>query len=1706
MLRKEETTMTRYSFRHYRSRLSALAIAVALAAGSSWSQRGTLGAEPPQATGPRVLGQSATLMPDGRWLLIGGLRPDGSAAPSVLVDGRGTVTPVPAALHEPRSGHSATLLPDGTVLIIGGLSRDGAVAASMERFDPASGRFEVMANAPAIGRAFHTATVVSDGRVLIAGGTDEGQHPMDDVLLLDPTMMQAPAVLATLANPRLRHDATLLADGCVRLSGGINEAGRPLSLDETVDPLTGFITRASAPDAVGELFVMASAPSSGATDVSRDVTVRLRFSTPAQVWSVNDRTATLSDDTGNLVPIAVVPVESGMLAFVRPFVRLDSGRSYSLVLDGVRASGGRRLTPLTISFTTEGASLPQPIDDEFWVPLNGLWTTGRGPSPWEQLPRLQAPQGVTAVSGQTLRLNGLPLAGVRLSIGDRTVESDRTGRFLIESAPSGRQVLLIDGRPISTPGRAYGVFEVGVDVIAGKTNGLPFTSWMARLDTQHEITISSPTTAETVIGNPAIPGLEVRLPVGTIIRDIDHQVVRKVSITAIPLDRTPFPLATGVRPPVYFTLQPGGAYLETAQGASSRGARIIYPNNLGWKPETAADFWHYDPEDRGWFVYGNGSVTRDGTRIIPDPGIGIYEFTGAMVGSPLFGPAEAPPPCGKCEDGDPVDLATGLFVYSHVDLSLEDVLPITLKRTYRTRDTRYRAFGIGAMHPYDIYIVGDTNPYTYADIRLADGGRLHYVRISAGTGFIDAVYEHTETPTPFYKSRISWNTIRQGWDLKLVDGTIYKFPDAEFASIPPQAALVGITDRFGNSIAFQRNSFGDLTKITSPNGRWIQFTYDGYDRITSAQDNIGRTVGYTYDANGNLWKVTDPKQGVTEYTYDTSHRMIDIKDPRGNIYLTNEYNISGRVIKQTMGDGGIYTFAYTTDTGGHVTRTDITDPRGFVRTVTFDSAGYWLTDTRASTKPEQQIVSVERDAATHFITRHVDGLSRVTTLGYNTSGSLTSITRLADTAHPVATTLTYEPTYQQLETVTDPLTHMTTYGHDTRGALTSITDALSHITTVTPNSAGQPASISNTAGTVTLLYDSGVFVGYVNNAGNTVSSVIDGAGRTIKRIDALGNTRTYQNDGLNRVTQVTDALNGNTVIDYDGNDNMTRVTDARNGVTQFSYDLMDRFESKTDALLRSDHFIYDRVNNVRQFTDRRGVTTTYQYDGLNRITNATFADGTSTTYSYDAANRLTQVTDSVSGTIVLGYDNLDNLTSETITRPGESTRTVSYTVDDADRRTSITVSGQPTITYGYDNADRLTSITQGTSIITIGYDDANRRSSVTFPTGNSVEYGYDGAARLASMTFKRGTTVLGDLTYQYDANGRRTEVGGSFGRLMLPQVVSGTVYNAANQLTQWNTRTLTYDLAGNLVTDGTGREFSWDARNHLEGIRGPASAAFGYDGIGRRIQKTVNGMTTAFLHDGIDVIQELVGGAPSANLVPGPYVDEVFTRTDGTGQHAIFGDGLRSTVALTTPTGDAATSYIYAPFGDTIVNGATSTNPTQFTGREVDGTGLYYYRARYYSPTLQRFTAEDPKGFAAGDVNLYSYVANDPTNASDPLGEQEILLCGRYMGMPRMIPRLVAEQAKAEGVPRVSEPPPVRPGTQPFPPTDIVRVGRAGRVINALARALEVLSGGGGRDAGPSSLADPGQPMPGAMLPQPGGKSGKNPCRVGRNGIVICEV
>ena len=1523
-------------------------------------------------------GQTTTQLSGGRLLLVGGIGPDGKVAPSTISDPRNGESNLLSGGFFSRAWHSTTMLPDGRVLIVGGVGENGQVLESAGIFDPETRLFKELPKAGITPRAYHSATLLTDGRVLIAGGVSAKGPRLSKAELWSFKTQTSRTAAGKPSAQRTKSRMTLLPDGNVLIEGGFDENGNEVGNAELYNSEAesfNFTTITSGQQGSQAAFLAGSLPQDRAADVEVDSFIALRFSKPLKVDSFKEESLKLLSE-GKTISAKITLAESGSLAFLLPVEPLEKGTTYTVTCgDGNDDTSG--ITPAVFSFTTKGDKkdeiLPTPPGDVDWAPnaenLRGNWRIKGERSSWEDQPSLQARPGETALSGLVLTLRGQPLANVTISIDGRRASTDHTGRFLLSEIASGHRVMVIDGRSANRPRTTYGMFRAGVEITSAKTNVLPFTIWMPKLDMAHAVEIPSPNQEEIVITNPLIPGLELHLPAGTVIRDLDGQAVTQISITPVPTDRPPFPLPQGINVPVFASIQPGGARVIPPR------ARLIYPNYTGERPGARIDFWNYDPEGKGWYVYGQGTVSVNGKQIIPDAGVVVYEFTGIMIGAAIdyiiksVFPGNGPGSTG----GDPVDLATGLFVQTNTDLVVADTLPITLQRTYRPEDNTSRAFGIGSRHQYDMRMSSQNN-YQECDVSLPDGGHVHYVRISPGTYFTDAVYEHTSTPSVFYKSRISYNAGAGGRDLRFKDGTVYFFP--EFAP------LKSIRDRYGNQLTITRSlgATGNMTQITSSNGRWVQFTYDGSNRITQAKDNTGRTVGYTYDAGGRLWKVTDPANGVTEYTYDTSNRMRTLKNARNIVYLTNDYNSAGRVIRQTQADNSTYEIAYTLDANDAITQTDITDPRGYIRRVTFNSDGYTTSETLAVGTLEQQTYSYGRQAGTNLLVSVTDQLSRTTSLTYDTMGNLASVTRMSGTSEAVTTTISHEATFNQVSSVVDSLNHATGFAFDPSGNLTSITDPLNHQTTLTHNTAGQPLSVTDALQhTLQFTYNAGDLVAITDPLGKTSTFQVDGQGRPIAATNPLSQRTNYQYDALNRQTQSTDPLQGLAAFGYDPNSNLTSVTDARNGITSYIYNNMDRATTRRDPLLHDETYQYDPNGNLTQVTDRKSQVTTYGYDPLNRLTLITYPDLSTTTLTYDAGNRLTQAVNSVSGTITFAYDNLDRLTSKT-TPQG----TISYTYDAAGRRTSMTVVGQSTVNYTYDNANRLTQITQGSATVVIAYDNANRRTSLTLPYGLVTEYAYDAASQLTGITYKYGASTLGNLTYAYDAAGRRTTIGGSYARSGLPPAVSSASHNAANQQTAFGSQSLTYDLNGNLTSDGT-NTYVWNGHNQLVSMTGPGlSASFQYDAFGNRISKTVNGSTITYLYDGANLVQEQSGGSPSANILAGA-LDEIFTRTDVAGAWSPLSDGLGSTLALADSTGVVQTQYTYEPFGKTTTSGSSNGNTSQYTGRENDGTGLYYYRGRYYSPSLQRLISEDPIGLAGG-MNLYGYVGNNPISYTDPFG------------------------------------------------------------------------------------------------------------------------
>jgi RHS repeat-associated protein len=206
---------------------------------------------------------------------------------------------------------------------------------------------------------------------------------------------------------------------------------------------------------------------------------------------------------------------------------------------------------------------------------------------------------------------------------------------------------------------------------------------------------------------------------------------------------------------------------------------------------------------------------------------------------------------------------------------------------------------------------------------------------------------------------------------------------------------------------------------------------------------------------------------------------------------------------------------------------------------------------------------------------------------------------------------------------------------------------------------------------------------------------------------------------------------------------------------------------------------------------------------------------------------------------------------------------------------------------------------------------------------------------------------------------------------------------------------LSYDAPGNLVlkTDSSGVwTYEWNVRSQLVAVGkdGIEVARFAYDPLGRRVEKVADGVTTSYLYDGEDILQETITEGPGSGTfryIHGPSIDEPLAReslSTGAAEY-LHADGLGSIVATTDAAGNVTSRRQYDAWGN-LELGADQPGYA-FTGREWDPeTGLYYYRARYYDPKIGRFISEDPIGLNAGDPNFYAYVANNPSAAIDPFG------------------------------------------------------------------------------------------------------------------------
>ena len=311
-----------------------------------------------------------------------------------------------------------------------------------------------------------------------------------------------------------------------------------------------------------------------------------------------------------------------------------------------------------------------------------------------------------------------------------------------------------------------------------------------------------------------------------------------------------------------------------------------------------------------------------------------YMFTSSIVNDPPTLSHSVP------VDQFEVDLHSGEFILRQTDFFMADVIPLAFVRTYHSWNYQSSAFGMGSSHPYDIAPSGDRKPYTFLDLNLEDGRTIHFQRISEGTGYADAVYEHDETSSPFYGTQFSWD-MNGHWKFLMHDGSSYLFPEAYYARSLVQAAAYEIRDATGHRMQLARDHAGNLNRIVSPAGRILDLTFDESARITRAEDDNENTRYYKYDPTGHLAQIAQNGHTLYRFEYEVmsvrkgwdDHFMARIFDENGRKILENKYAHT-RLVEQHLEDGGVYRFDYQVD-AGEVVATTVKYPDGKAKVFRF---------------------------------------------------------------------------------------------------------------------------------------------------------------------------------------------------------------------------------------------------------------------------------------------------------------------------------------------------------------------------------------------------------------------------------------------------------------------------------------------------------------------------------------------------------------------------------------------------------------------------------------------------------------------------------------------------------------------------------------------------------------------------------------------------
>jgi len=294
-----------------------------------------------------------------------------------------------------------------------------------------------------------------------------------------------------------------------------------------------------------------------------------------------------------------------------------------------------------------------------------------------------------------------------------------------------------------------------------------------------------------------------------------------------------------------------------------------------------------------------------------------------------------------------IELAHGQLVERSLDIKLASTPPIDFRRSYLSQYLQPMAFGLGANHKYNTWLISDgPSKLSFIDIIHEDGMRNHLQRVSPGVGFSPkVVFEDRDDPFELYGASMTWDT--DHFKLLARDKSWWTYLPCGDG----RCFWIGFEDANKNALRFERDNHLALQRLLANDGQGLNFVSDTHARILEVKDSHGNHVSYEYDTTGCLSRLRWPDGREEIYSYDAGHHMTAVAvgphpGEHPQTILRTDYDSSGRVTRQVLPEGSTYKIEYVDVERDHVREVKVTDPAGRVLDVVISDRDY-----TASMKP-----------------------------------------------------------------------------------------------------------------------------------------------------------------------------------------------------------------------------------------------------------------------------------------------------------------------------------------------------------------------------------------------------------------------------------------------------------------------------------------------------------------------------------------------------------------------------------------------------------------------------------------------------------------------------------------------------------------------------------------------------------------------------------